>query len=271
MISACFATLITGGIILLSPTDPAGAAWEAYLTGDFTRVETIFRAAVEDTSISDRQLARVYLAMGCADAMLKRAPDAATMFETALKLDPRMRLTDSDLPPPVWRIFQPIQERIVRAGVDTLKVPAEPRVSRSAPPPDTDRELVPYRRGRAAVLKSLAFPGLGHLSEGKRRGFIYMGIETLAVGGWIASMVAADRAHDDYLKARTPREISTRYDRYNRLYRLSWGFGLVAAGTYIIAQYDFFSRPPPVGVALTCTTPCTIDLMQVSFKLPFLH
>ena len=104
---------------------------------------------------------------------------------------------------------------------------------------------MPVVRRPSVVVKSLLYPGWGHLSEGRRRGTLFAGVEAVWLTGWILSAVAADNARDEYLQARSPEQISERYDRYNNYWRLAWGFGLAALATYIVAQFDFFTTPPP--------------------------
>ena len=100
---------------------PANEAWEAYLAGNFKLVEGIFNESIADTGLTKEEQARLYLALGCSDAMRDRNAIAATSFETALNLDQKLNLTASDLPPPVWRVFHPIQDRIRKQTADEIE------------------------------------------------------------------------------------------------------------------------------------------------------
>ena len=97
-------------VILSVPalSGPAEEAWEAYLAGDFETVEAIVTESVADTSIDIKAHARLYLVLGCSDAMRGRDRTAAAEFEQALILDPTIKLTAADIPPPVWRVFKTV-------------------------------------------------------------------------------------------------------------------------------------------------------------------
>ncbi len=246
-------------------SDPADQAWEAYLAGNFSRVERLVKDGAADRTLNDASLARLNLALGCSYAMLSRDQDAQDAFETALTLDPSIDLSPVDIPPPVWRLFEPVRARMpkpeatgISLHTDEISIrkgelsPSSPPdigskgATRLLQPPDTVRLFMPVIRSPSASVKSLIYPGWGHLTEGRDRGKLFAGIEAVCLAGWILSAIAADRARNDYLQTRDPDLISERYDRYDQYYRLAWGFGIAALATYITAQLDFFTVPPPV-------------------------
>jgi len=244
--------MIIPTVLLLSSlvfgVEPADSAWNAYLAGNFDLVEEIVFTAIKDTTLSDNTLARLYLALGCADAFRKRDAAATAEFEMALSLDPKLNLTEADLPPPVWKLYSPVRERIpvptVTSAIplrDTTK--AVPTVVRM----DTVRVFTPVMRDNGAVIRSLLYPGWGQVSEGSGRGWLWMGTETLLVTGWIVSALLESRAHDDYLTAREPQTITDRYDSWNNVSRLRQGFMYFSIAAYLAGQWDFFSSPPPLS------------------------
>ena len=136
---------------------------------------------------------------------------------------------------------------------DPASLPIDPQITSSTDPEFSDERLridtllivEQLIHEPSATLKSLVFPGWGHLSEGRKSGFLYAGIEAAALTGLLISALAADRTRDDYLAARSEPDISDRYSTYNRYYQLSWGFALIAVSNYLIAQADFFTSLPP--------------------------
>jgi len=242
---------------------PAEEAWEAYLAGDFDRVEQLVIEVASAETIDSTQLSGLYFALGCSDAILGRDSAAVTSFEIALSLDPSIDLSPVDLPPPVWKVYKPVRDRILQRRSE--KVDRQSTLtdsSRRADLPYEEHAEIPTRidtafivkpvyRASSATLKSLVFPGWGHITEGKRKGYVFAGIEAVAVTGLIISALDANRARDDYLKARTPVEIADRYDSYNRSYQLTWGLAVIVAATYLIAQVDFFNSQPPCPISLS--------------------
>ncbi|NQT34553.1 hypothetical protein HQ587_05140 [bacterium] len=226
---------------------PAEEAWEAYLAGDFELVERIVIKAKDDIDLDSTQLGKLHLALGCSQAMRGMDAAAMTSFEMALLFDRSIDLSPTDLPPPVWKLFKPVHDRMLLYA-STLPTGVEitdPKFSDERLRIDTLLIVEPLIHEPSATLKSLVFPGWGHLSEGRNSGFLFTGIEAAALTGLLISTLAADRARDDYLTARSEPEISDRYSTYNRYYQLSWGFALIAISNYLIAQVDFFTTSPP--------------------------
>ncbi len=229
---------------------PGEEAWEAYLAGDFELVERIVIKAKDDIDLDSTQLGKLHLALGCSQAMQGMDAAAMTSFEMALLFDRSIDLSPTDLPPPVWKLFKPVHDRMLLYAsslqTDTeITSSIDPELSDKRVRIDTLLIVEPLIHEPSATLKSLVFPGWGHLSEGRNRGFLYTGIEAAALTGLLISVLEADRARDDYLAARSEPEISDRYTRYNRYYQLSWGFALIAISNYLIAQVDFFTTHPP--------------------------
>ncbi|MDP8228342.1 MAG: hypothetical protein P9M15_02690 [Candidatus Electryoneaceae bacterium] len=242
------------GILLLMTAKgiagPAEDAWNAYLSGNFAHVEMLTTVAFGDTTLSNGELARIFLAWGCSEAIRGRSVEAVGAFETALTLDPTIEMTSTDLPPPVWRLYEPVRQRMPKQIVtpplgtvsDTIFEPLSVTML------DTVELIIPVYRDRSVSLRSLLYPGWGHWVEDRHSGWIYAGVETLMITGWVLSAIKADRARDDYLSDRQPDEIETSYNHYNNYYRLSWGFAIGAIATYVVAQVDFFSAPPPISL-----------------------
>jgi len=213
-------------------------AWEAYLSGDFAHVEQLVIDAILDNRIGIVQLAKLYLTLGCADAMRGRDATAITSFEMALINDPTLDPSSLDLPPPVWNLFKPVRDRMP-CYYDEREILVT----------DSIEVIKPVYRKRSDVLRTLAFPGWGHLSEDRSKGLLYIGIEAAAVTGLVISAVNSARARDEYHSARDAVIIAERYDTYNLYYQLTCGFIILSVANYLAAQVDFFSTPPPVSMS----------------------
>lgn len=223
----------------------SGEAWNAYLAGNFDKVEQLLKGAVEDSSLSDAQLARYYLALGCSDAMRNRSTSATTAFERALDLDPAIKLTSSDIPPPVWQLFEPVRNRMPYTKAPP-EITDELREQIRGSAVDTVRITDTIYLKRSAVVNSLIFPGWGHLKEGNGKGWMFAGSEAVLIAGWVTSSILTSNARKDYMDSRTAEDISAKYDDYNSYYRLSAGFAAAAVINYVYCQVDFFrSTHPP--------------------------
>lgn len=226
---------------------PAEEAWEAYIRGDFSLVTAIVNKHVNNTNLTSVEKAKLYLALGCSDALLGREASATAAFERSLVLNSALILTEADLPPPAWTLFKPVQERqginnslrlIPTFSAEQLPKPVKP---------DTIRILFPAGRDKSSLIKSMLLPGWGHLSEGERRGYVFLGAEFAVVSGLIYSAARAKDARGKYLKARDIEQIDKYYNRYNRYYNLTWGFGAAAVVVYFLTQLDFVRGSPSLN------------------------
>jgi hypothetical protein len=222
----------------------AEEAWNAYLAGDFQHVFQIVSRDGNDSNLTLPERARLYFTLGCSKAMQGMDTAATVAFRRAFSLDPKFGCSEEEVPPPVWKLFKPVRDSVLSA-----QIPLERHANSPSTPPvtlrtDTLRIATIFSHSRASTIKSLAFPGWGHISEGNRRGYLITGAETLLLVGWGASALASGKARTDYIKARDKSVISDRYNTYNKYYHLSWGLGAAAVALYLGAQFDFFSAPP---------------------------
>ena len=246
--------------------EPVEDAWNAYLIGDFDKVEKIVSAALKVIDLPDSDRAMLYFTIGCSDAMQGREISANSAFEKALDLDPALRKKSVDLPPPVWELFYPIQERIVLEKASEMGV-SDPIVSDEVfREPDTVKVYIPIIRERKTILKSFSYPGWGHLSEGRKSGLVYCSVEALSVIGLFWSGIKTVEERDDYMKETDVKRVQSEYDEYNLYYNLTWGFGLAAAVTYIAAQIDFFSEIPPTSLSIG-NNPTGSKMLTLSIRL----
>ncbi len=263
---AIFLVLLLFLSVIPLRSEPVEDAWNAYLIGDFDKVEKIVSSSLKLPDLSDSTRAMLYFTVGCSDAMQGRDISAISAFERALDIDPGLRKKSSDLPPPVWEIFSPIQEKAASVRTSII-VEAGPVFSENTiNNPDTLKVYVPVMRDRSTILKSFSFPGWGHLSEGRKKGLVFGSIEALSVMCFVWSIAKTADERDDYLRENDVNQIQSEYDEYNLYYKLSWGFGLSTAITYIAAQIDFFSTLPPASLSIE-NSPSGHNLLQLSIKL----
>jgi hypothetical protein len=228
--------------------NPADLAWEAYLAGDFDTVEYIVSTAISDSTLSVQDQARLYLALGCSDAIQGRDRTASAAFERSLILDPDNKLTSADIPPPVWLLYEPVLKRYIKANRESTVI--EDLLGNGQEPVQVD-SVVSYigvTHSRNAVLKSLVFPGWGHYSEGRARWKIFAGTQGVLLSGFAVALYERDRARDKYMREVYQPNMASAYDRYNRAHRASYGLGAALVVNYLVAQWDFFTVPPPMTI-----------------------
>ncbi|MBM3328497.1 MAG: hypothetical protein FJY67_03355 [Calditrichaeota bacterium] len=224
------ATLLALALAATCTAGPGDDAWQAFLSGDFTAVEKIARQVELSDTTTSIERGRVYFALASVEAMRGREVVAMLAMRQALLYYPGMVHRQSDLPPPVWRLYS--TARSEQSTVDTSGITRLD--SLSIPPAKSHQQPGAWR--------SLILPGWGHIYEGDYRGYWYgAATVSLAIGAIIASQEASS-AREDYLKSRDEGIINSRYESYNERFKIAWAFGSVAVISYLATQVDFFIR-----------------------------
>ncbi len=226
--------------------DIAGDAWDAYLAGDFDGVTRLAQTALSDTTLTTTNKAQIFFTLGCSNAMQGRDIAAVDAFRLAFSLNPNLHYDSMDLPPPVWKIFKPIQDSEATLPQLDLNQIREP--FRTSSRVDTFLVIKNHYYSQSTVTRSLVFPGWGHLYEGNRGGYKYLIGESILLVSLVYSVQATAKAREDYSLARSASDINKYYSRYNKSYKTSWGLGAGAVGLYLLTQWDLFSRPPDLSI-----------------------
>jgi len=256
-----FVLIITLSLAALPEmTGVVADVWNTYLAGDFKHVNLRVSALADSPEVNNHDKAILMLTLGCSEAMQGNKSAAAEAFARSLDLNPDLGVTSTDLPPPVWEIYHTVVLKLQREKVNLLPV----REANQGPNENTsgDTEIgedipvtivnQPANSSRnSTALKSVIFPGWGHLSDGRRLGSFIIAAEIALITGFIVTSSQASQARDDYVNAREPSIIEDRYAEYNNLFRISRALGIASAATYLLAQYDYFGHEKNGNITLS--------------------
>lgn len=94
---------------------------------------------------------------------------------------------------------------------------------------------------KSTAVRSLIFPGWGHLYAGEKlKGFILGGAALTALGSFIYFSIDASRKEEEYLKEKNLELINFKYNNYNTSYQFK-NYSLAAlAVVWLYAQMDIF-------------------------------
>jgi tetratricopeptide (TPR) repeat protein len=198
---------------------------DLYRAGEYEQVvERSAGLLAEAGSIQDS--VEAYRLRAFALVALGRNREAAIAFQELLDLAPDLALDAETVSPKIRAVFEQ-----VKAGRKAQSASAvEPRIQVR-----TDTILV----GRRASLAALV-PGLAQVQNHKTvKGYMLLSLGAVSVAGLIATHVAFENAHDEYLAATELHEIDERYQTANTWYRarsvcigttgLTWLYSLVDA------------------------------------------
>ncbi len=224
---------------------PVDEVKEAYISGDFGKVERIVKQCVTDSSLSEVEKGELYFILGCVESLRGRVEAAEIAFRQALALNPGLSYTSADIPPPAWLIYKSIYDDFIKISLNQaedkdFKIKDKLEFTHI----DTIQIIKPQLVYHKTAWKSLIYPGWGHLDEGNKKGIYFIVGETILLSSWLWILKTTYDKRNDYLTSKNRVDISNKYKIYNRYYQLQWGFGLAALSLYLFAQYDFFSQPP---------------------------
>lgn len=231
--------------------------WNSYLAGDFGQVNQQVVILTSSSEINDLDKAILWLTLGCSEAMLGNNEQSAIAFSKSLEHHSELSVTAADLPPPVWSIYREVKSqfkpKLIEAlpTVENKNITAKKKLSQPVLNVSKNGEYLL----KTSALKSLIFPGWGHLSEGRETGKYIITAEIVLISGYIFAAIQTAEARDEYLKARDHRIIEERYEKYNDLSRLSKSLAIGAVGAYLIAQFDYFGKRDSAFYSLKLNNP----------------
>lgn len=234
-----FASIIVPTALLFGQTLDQ-EAWEAFQTGQFTRVEELVQRSLQDT-LNDSVKARIIFAYGCAEAMRGRRSSALISFREVLRLWSPFHPDPDTIPPPAWNIFEQAMGMFPSSGGFPSKAIAhssEPALNSAPPSHKGEKKPLPQY-----LLQSLLLPSWGLMETEKREGLWWLVAQGVTLGVWVYYLRETHKARQDYLNA-TEQDIEAKYQTYNRLYRRAWVAGMSTIAIYLGAQVRLRSASP---------------------------
>jgi hypothetical protein len=212
------------------PADSALAVIEAaYSGGQYLSAELEARRLLETSGVSDSAAVQAEKWIAFALIAQGKTASARDRFISMLQKDESFQLDQLLTSPKILAVFNDARSRVIlQRKVIAADTTAVQQVnSRSMPPPVSFRTIV--------------FPGWEQIHQGREgTGYAFLGAGAAALSaGLLFEFLRAD-AHDQYLSARTPQEISDTYDTYNT-YRKAEIYSFAAfAAVYILSEIDVF-------------------------------
>lgn len=198
-----------------------------YRSGEYKIVvETIDSVLrnINPNVLTDSALTRLYALQSFSYVALDKKELALQTFRYLLMINPKFDLDPRFVSPKIIEVF----EESKRKKTDT---------SLLAPP------TLPISSSRESIIKkktmlSLLYPGLGQISQRKKKGYIFLGLESASIVGLITTHFLTNSAHHKYLDARTLPEIEATYKTYSFWYQLRLGFMISAISVWTLNYID---------------------------------
>lgn len=200
---------------------------EAYNRFNYTEVVSLSLKTLETAPPPSRQeQVEIYTYMAFAHVALGKRDEAIQNFESALELDPTLTLDPIYVSPKIIALFEEVKLARETEGEEQIKYPQIPTT--------LERDM---RSGGA--WRSLVLPGWGQLYKGhKRKAIAIFVVQALNVSTLVYAHFKTEKTHDEYLQARMPDDIESKYNRYNTFYKLRTYVVLSTAAVWLYSHID---------------------------------
>ncbi len=168
-----------------------------------------------DRAILHKTLGFTYVALG-------ENEKAKNQFINWLEIDSLAKLDTVYVSPKIVAVFREAREEIEQQRTQQ---------------PGRDNPAI--SRQLQAVKRSLFFPGLGQIYQGRKvKGGALLAAEVVLLGSLAYCQFRYDQTRDDYLRERNPTRMQDLYDETNLYYRARSAAAILAAGVYLYSLYD---------------------------------
>ncbi|HVO74743.1 MAG TPA: hypothetical protein VMT35_12015 [Ignavibacteriaceae bacterium] len=188
-----------------------------------------------------KELIEAYLFKAVSHFALAEDENAERSFNEILKIDSTFTLDSTKISPKIISFFKKVKENFYTRSVQNPEKSVA-RVDTVYIPRIYEREV--GNKVSQAVIRSIIFPGLGHLYTGSSiKAWVLTGLTASALGSAIYFWWDTDRKEKLYTKESDPGLIEYRYKKYNRAYKLRNISIAALVGVWLYSQIDllFFS------------------------------
>lgn len=188
------------------------------------------KALAADPPPTEQEQVDTYTHLAFAYIAIGNSEEAKGAFRSALDLRPNLSLDPIYVSPKIIAIFNEVKTEKEREQED---IGIQPRES------ELISNVARMNMKRGGAWRSLILPGWGQRYKGhKRKAIVFFAAHTINVGTLLYAHLQMNRAHDDYLKAREPSTIESKYDKYNSFYKLRNYCLLSTAAVWLYSHID---------------------------------
>lgn len=193
----------------------------------------------QDSLLSSSDLIEIYRMKALSHFSLGEEIYAKTCFNEILKIDPRFKLDPVQNSPKIISFFNQIKLDYLQNQITQKDTTPVEQTNEAL---NTNFTLYPQKSMKSALVKSIVFPGWGHLYLDKKKSGIMLILgSVVTLPSMIYFIFDANKKEKDYLNETNSDDIQTKYDEYNQSYKTR--NGLIAGYTiiWLYSQWDLFS------------------------------
>ncbi|MCF6270159.1 MAG: hypothetical protein L3J41_10635 [Melioribacteraceae bacterium] len=201
---------------------------------------------------SENELIEIYLLKGISHYSLGESELVKSSFFEILNFDNNYKINPSQVSPKIIREFEKLRLEYERANIKTefssvVKTDTLYKVDTLLLKPNN-------KLYSETVIRSMAFPGWGHLYSGnKTKGLILTAANSITLGSMLYFIYDTNQKKSSYLNEIDPALIDKKYNAFNTSYKIRNGLIAAYALLWIYTQIDilFISEIPFVPVINT--------------------
>lgn len=240
--TSCIAVCFLMGVASLvaqnsgSSDSTAKLIQDLYERGSYLSAEVEARRFLENRSLPDslKIVAEQYLAFALV-AQGKNA-SASDHFITILKIDSTFTLDPILTSPKILLVFNQARQQFWNQFNGN----------------HSSNHAVSLMQPKGVSFRAVLFPGWEQIYQGREtKGYVLLSAGLVSLASTIYLDSERRKARSDYLAADTPELASSRYDRYNKLYKTEYYAGAAFILIYLYSQFDaFFDLPPSSSISV---------------------
>jgi hypothetical protein len=196
-----------------------------------------------DTTLSKPVIVELNRMKGISQFVLGQEYNARSSFLSILELDPLFQLDPVQNSPKIIQFFNDLKLTFLQNQILTNRVEKD-----TATPTNTMAQLSERTADdnlNQALWRSILVPGWGHYYMGKKKSGIYLSVGSmLLVPATVYYSLDTYNKEKDYLNETESSLINSKYDTYNKSYKIRNAFIAGYAILWLYSQFDLFSGNP---------------------------
>jgi hypothetical protein len=185
-------------------------------------------------NLSPQQIIEIYRLKGISQYTISDEEGAKESFKKILLIDSSYALNSLKTSPKIIAFFNNIKTDFNRQLKEFIKIKTD---TVYVPKPVPDAKLTFNIKN--ALIRSVIFPGLGHLYENENlKGWILTSLTAVTLSSVIYYVIDSNQKEKEYLDEVDPNKIPAKYNEYNSSYKMKNISFISLAAVWLYAQID---------------------------------
>lgn len=239
-----------------------------YKSFNYKKVIELSESLLNENTLAKEEIIELEIMKAVSSYSLNDETSARKSFIEILKLDKNYSLDPSFISPKIISLFESTKKDFNQIYADK----PEEQLEENIPEEKTSDFSSVYKKDNSDLLKSIIFPGWGHLTRSSGiKGWIITSAGLASLGTMIYYIVDANNKEEEYLNETDPVLIQQKYNSFNTSYKTRNALITAYAAIWVFAQLDLLVfdteyGSPPISFSSGYNS---VDDINISFKIGF--